>query len=454
VSEPTPPAGGPPSPSATPPPSSVTSTGPHAQPGAEGAPPARILPPWLRRFGRVWGFALFLLVLVIAFRSVILPFILGMLVAYILAPVVRRLSSLVVGRAQLPRWISVLIVYVGLAATIAIFFTAFLPALSGDFARLFRESPRFFRTVKKSYVPAADAWLEQNFPQEPSGSLEDEPRPERKLTVKQKGPHDFDISLEGLELELEPAGRGRWVVSPRSDADEKRPRLADLLGRAAQATEAEMKDLLLVGQRFVASVLKAFAWFVLTFMVAAYILVDVERVMGFLRSLVPPPNRPAFDDLAHEIDRGLSGVIRGQLMICVVNGLLTTVGLLIFHVKYGLLLGLLAGMFSFIPVFGSILSSVPIVTVALASGEHGVNLGVGLGVLLWIIGIHFLEANLLNPKIIGTAAKIHPVVVVFALMVGEETGGLIGALLAVPIASMVQATFVFFRRRARVEVAT
>jgi len=188
-------------------------------------------------------------------------------------------------------------------------------------------------------------------------------------------------------------------------------------------------------------------------MVAAYILVDVTRVMSFLRSLVPDPHQLGFDELVQHVDRGLSGVIRGQLIICVVNGLLTTVGLLIFKVKYALLLGLVAGTMSFIPVFGSILSSVPIVTVALASGMQGFSLSTGLGVLGWILGIHFLEANLFNPKIIGTAAKMHPVVVVFALLVGEETGGLIGALLAVPIASMVQAMFLFFRRRAPVEVA-
>ena len=108
---------------------------------------------------------------------------------------------------------------------------------------------------------------------------------------------------------------------------------------------------------------------------------------------------------------------------------------------------MLAGTFSFIPVFGSILSSVPIVAVALASGPTGFSLSKGLGMLGWIVGIHLLEANLLNPKIIGTAAKMHPVVVVFALLVGEESGGLIGALLAVPVASIVQAIFLYFRRR-------
>ena len=90
---------------------------------------------------------------------------------------------------------------------------------------------------------------------------------------------------------------------------------------------------------------------------------------------------------------------------------------------------------SLIPIFGSILSSVPIVIVALVSGEQGVDIFRGVAMLLWIVGIHFIEANLLNPKIIGTAAKIHPVLVIFALFLGEHSYGLVGALLAVPILS-------------------
>lgn len=416
------------------------------------SPAGSLWPPWLRRFARVWGFALFLLIVLVMFRAVVMPFVLGTLVAYILAPVVGALSS--VGRPGMPRWVAVLLVYVGLAAAIAGFVAGFAGPLSADFARLFREAPRFFAHLKKDYVPKADAWLEINFPQEAPPEADEGPRPERKLVVTEMGPGKYEVSLEGLELELEPTGGGRYVVGPRSDSDEKRPRLADLIGRAVSATQTEFTRLLDVGRRWVASVLKTFAWFVLTFMVAAYLLVDLQRVMWFLRSLVPEQQRGAFDDLVVEMNRGLSGVIRGQLIICVVNGVLTTVGLLIFHVKFALLLGCVAGAMSFIPVFGSILSSVPIVTVALASGADGVALSTGLGVLLWIVGIHFLEANLFNPKIIGTAAKIHPVVVVFALLVGEETGGLIGALLAVPIASMVQAVFLFLRRRAPVEVTT
>ncbi len=415
-------------------------------------PPRSALIGWLRRFAQLWGFSLFILFVLIAFRAVVLPFVLGVLVAYVIAPVVDLLTQ-PAGRRRLPRWIAIVIVYLGLLTAIGIFFTAFLPRLSSDLARLFREAPTFFQRVKHQYVPRADAWLEANFPrdEDPLPDEAIEPRPERKLKIIEKKPGEYEISLEGMQLEIDPTGRGRYVVGPRSDADERKTRLTEMLTQAARAGENELRSVIAMGQHVVGVVVKGLAWFILTFMVAAYLLIDVERVMAFLRSLVPPYQRRALDEILHEIDRGLAGVIRGQLIICVVNAMLTTVGLLLFRVKYALLLGLLAGTMSFIPVFGSILSSVPIVAVALTSGPSGSSLSTGLGMLGWIVGIHLLEANLLNPKIIGSAAKMHPVVVVFALMVGEETGGLIGALLAVPVASMVQAIFVYLRQRQAAE---
>jgi predicted PurR-regulated permease PerM len=100
-----------------------------------------------------------------------------------------------------------------------------------------------------------------------------------------------------------------------------------------------------------------------------------------------------------------------------------------------------------IPIFGSILSSVPIVIVALASGDQGVDIFRGVVMVLWIVGIHLIEANVLNPKIIGTAAKIHPVLVIFALFLGEASYGLVGALLAVPLLSAIQVIFMYFYRK-------
>jgi len=103
---------------------------------------------------------------------------------------------------------------------------------------------------------------------------------------------------------------------------------------------------------------------------------------------------------------------------------------------------------SLIPIFGSILSSVPIVLVALVSGAEGIDVFRGVAMTLWIIGIHFIEANVLNPKIIGTAAKIHPVLVIFSLFLGEHAYGLVGALLAVPVLSAISVVFMYLYRKA------
>jgi hypothetical protein len=103
-------------------------------------------------------------------------------------------------------------------------------------------------------------------------------------------------------------------------------------------------------------------------------------------------------------------------------------------------LSIVACVMSLVPIFGSILSSIPIVAIALTQ-----SFGVAVEVLLWIVGIHQIEANLLNPKIIGDQAKIHPVLVVFSLLVGEHFFGLPGALLAVPVLSIAQSLFMHFR---------
>ena len=90
-----------------------------------------------------------------------------------------------------------------------------------------------------------------------------------------------------------------------------------------------------------------------------------ERIVAFFRSLVSRRAQPAFDALLARVDRGLSGVVRGQLLICAVNGVLTAIGLFVLGVKYWPTLSLMAGVMSLVPIFGSILSSIPIVAIAL-----------------------------------------------------------------------------------------
>jgi predicted PurR-regulated permease PerM len=165
-----------------------------------------------------------------------------------------------------------------------------------------------------------------------------------------------------------------------------------------------------------------------------------ESVLAFFRSLVPERAADHFDRLLWRIDRGLSGVVRGQLLICLVNGVLSAIGFVIFDLKYWPILAILAAVMSIVPIFGSILSTIPAVLVGLTQ-----DFWTALWVLVWILGIHQIEANLLNPKIIGAAAKLHPVLVVFALLLGEHNYGIWGALLAVPALSVAQSLFNHFR---------
>jgi predicted PurR-regulated permease PerM len=125
-----------------------------------------------------------------------------------------------------------------------------------------------------------------------------------------------------------------------------------------------------------------------------------------------------------------------------VNAALTLVGLLALKVPLAFALTALVFVLSIVPIFGTILSSVPIVLLALLDG-----VGKGLAALAWILAIHGLESYVLNPKIMGDAARIHPVLVVLALVIGERTAGITGALLAVPVMSVFVAVFRFLHKK-------
>jgi predicted PurR-regulated permease PerM len=187
------------------------------------------------------------------------------------------------------------------------------------------------------------------------------------------------------------------------------------------------------------SVVLSIYTFFLILMLTAFIVTDRRGIARFFASLPPPRYQPAYATLMRYVDDGLAGVIRGQLVICGVNGVLTYFGLVVLGVPYALLLASVAAILSLIPVFGTILSSIPIVLIGATKG-----LDVGLLALLWIVLIHLIEANLLNPLIMGSHARMHPVVIIFALLAGEHAFGVWGALLAVPTASVIQSCFRFY----------
>jgi predicted PurR-regulated permease PerM len=412
----------------------------------------------LRFLGR-WAFVVFIIIVAILGRQVLLPFVFAGLIAYILAPIVDFMSKRQNGSRRMPRGFAIIICYIVFIAAVVGFMFLLIPRLSRDVARLGKEAPGLYKRINEEYTPQAAHWLEHRFPSlQPAKPVQEDqpivpevpipPGTAFTLTPLPDGRFAMQVAPNGIDIRPDAAG-GYHVQAVEAPPEPLtlEDKLRTYVHSGLVGLQSKLNDVVIVMQNLITGFVRGIFAFFFTLMIAAFILIDLEKVHGFMRGLFPTNTREDYDVIVAGIDRGLSGVIRGQLVICVINACLTFIGLTIFGVKYQLILSIVAGMMSLIPIFGSILSSVPIVIVALVSGDAGVDVFRGVVMVLWIVGIHLIEANVLNPKIIGTAAKIHPVLVIFALFLGEATYGLVGALLAVPLLSAIQVIFMYFYRK-------
>ena len=373
-------------------------------------------------------------------REVLLPFVLALIIAYVLTPLVERCE-----RVRVPRAAAILSVY---AVTFTVLYTAYAliaPRVANEAQNLIDDAPELASEFSAQWGPKAEAWVQNLLrrahvapDQGPNTTAEApalaiQPQPDGSLRV--------DV---GAGIDVVQHGPGHWRIGPADARGSEKFSFSSLASKGVAETISYVKanalEIISLGRTIVSKIARSIFLLFMTLMLAGYIMHTREAIIGFFRSLVPPGGRLGFDQLLWRMDKGLAGVVRGQLVICCVNGVLSAIGFALFGLKYWPLLALLAAVMSIIPIFGSILSSVPVVLIGLTQG-----LWVAIWVLLWIIGIHQIEANLLNPKIIGVAAKIHPVLVVFALIVGEHYFGLWGALLGVPALSIAQSVFNHFR---------
>jgi predicted PurR-regulated permease PerM len=355
----------------------------------------------------VW--ALVLAVLVTAL-PVLLPFILAALAAYVVDPLIGWVQRLRVKGRPPPRWLATLVVFA------VLFFCAYLLGVS-ILPQIYREAIRGLLDLGErlaSVTPGrVEAWA-----------------------------RDIDAFLarSGIPLDVAPelgkSTQGRFSVDLAAG-------IADALRDASAALRARLSDVVTLSRGLLAGTVETIVFFVLLFMLTAFISVDAPRIVRFFETLLPSAWRDDYRRLVHAIDAGLAGVVRGQLTIMLVNGVLTLLGLLALRIPFAFALSALATILYVVPIFGTILSSVPIVLLAVAAG----GISKGLLALGYILAIHALEAYVLNPKIMGDASKIHPVLIVLALVVGERSFGLVGALLAVPVASVFVAIFRFLHRK-------
>jgi predicted PurR-regulated permease PerM len=383
-------------------------------------------------------------VMVVA-RDVMLPFILAAVIAYVLWPLVK-----LVERRRVPRFAAILLVYTVVIGSIALFVRGAAPRLAHELGSLRGELPALSAEAREKWVPAITARMRAVGlgPSQPAANESPEPSATSAFVARPQPDGSLAIDV-GTGLNVTETKRG-WVVEPvRERKDEPfdpNKLVQDAVGKSFAYAQENSLEVARAVRDLVAGVSRIIFVFFITLMLAAYMMMTRERVHAFFASLVRPSSRGSFEELLARIDRGLSGVVRGQLVICLLNGILSAIGFAIVGLKYWPVMALVAAVFSLVPIFGSIASAVPAVAIGLTQG-----IGTALFVLAWIVGIHQLEANVLNPKIMGDAAKIHPVLIIFALLVGEHFFQVIGALLAVPTMSIAQSVFLHIRERLREE---
>jgi len=170
---------------------------------------------------------------------------------------------------------------------------------------------------------------------------------------------------------------------------------------------------------------------VLALVISLYLLVDGPRIGARSLAAIPTGLRAKAVFLQDNVTRVLGGYLRGQLTLAAVIGLATGVGMAVLGLPYAVVLGVLAGLFELVPMFGPILSAVPAVLVALFLPFPTV-----VWVVLFFLVIQQVENNVLAPRISGHAVGLHPLGAMFALLAGFQLAGVLGGLFAVPIAGV------------------
>jgi len=411
-------------------------------------------------------FALFIGAILFGSREILFPFLVGGIIAYILGPGIER--SVQKGA---PRALAVFGILTLTFSSAAVFLYSFFPQFSEEgqaglvrIQQFLDEAPELYEVFEgeiQGWVEGTANELEREEesiaispPASPdvllnSMARDDVARDKAQVLVEPFEDGSFGISLQESSFDIDMSGGGGVRVTPVQTLDEKatlsalRHELVSNLRHSVEGFGAKvMKEFVLLVRSVITGLLGALIGIMLTFMVAGFLLLEMPHIRAGTASLIPQKYLSDYAELLKGLNDGLSGVVRGQLLICLVNGVLSFIGFLIFIPKYAFVMAMLAGVMSLIPIFGTIISSIPVVLVGLT-----VSFGTGMAVFLWILGIHFIEGNFLNPKIIGTAAKINPVIVIFVLIAGEHGFGIPGALLAVPVTSVVLTLMGFTYRR-------
>jgi predicted PurR-regulated permease PerM len=318
-------------------------------------------------------------------RAALAPFVIGLFIVYLLDPLVSRLHQ----RVRLPRWVGVFVVYVALVALVAILIRITIPPLAHQIAALIQRLPDLLSTAI----------------------------------------HALESLIEGLDL-LPPAIRTELIAYLEQLAASVGSGLGSLdLGALIGVIDPGA----IAGSvaRLVTAVL---AYAVIPIFVF-YLLKDRPLLSVAGRSAFPPEWRPDLEAMIRIVDRVFGRWVRGQLLLGLVVGVMTFVGLLALGViidpvfrDFAVILAVTAGLLELLPIIGPIISAVPAILLGATAGLPGI-----IAAFLLYLGVQQVENNVLVPKIQGDATDLHPGIVVAAIVIGGSIAGFLGAILALPL---------------------
>ena len=327
---------------------------------------------------RFWlAVAAVFLVLLWLLNDILLPFVVGMVVAYFLDPLVTRLQRLGMSRTWATTIVTICAALIAVGVAMAI-----LPPLFGQVQSLILSVPDYAVKAATRIQPLIEPLRE-------------------RLGLP-------PLSLQELQNELtQRAGQVLAVAGT-------------IATKVAQGGLALFNLLTLL---------------FLTPVVTFYLLRDWERVLASVDSALPLDHADTIRRLANEANQAIAGYLRGQALVCIALGTIYAVGLSLVGLKFGLVIGFIAGAISFIPFVGTLVGAVMAIGMALAQFPPD-WIGVAKVAAVFVIG-QMLEGNVLSPKLVGDRVGLHPVWIMFALMAGGVLFGFVGVLIAVPVAAVI-----------------
>lgn len=324
---------------------------------------------------RFWLIGLGLAVLVLWLLSgMLLPFVVGLAVAYLLDPVVDRFE-----RAGAPRWLATSLVLLCFVLLLVLFGLLLVPLIQSQVSHMLEVLPTYATLVKERLLPALDR------------------------LVHRLSPDD----VERLRT-----AAGNYA--------------GDVVGWLARTISGVLSSSL--------ALFDVFSVLFITPVVAFYLMRDWDLLVAKVDSWLPREHLPVIREQARAVDTTLSGFVRGQATVCVVLGLFYAIALSAAGLDFGLVIGLVSGLLSFIPYVGTLFGFVASTGLALLQFDEWWRIALVIGIFVFGQAV---EGNVLTPKLVGDKVGLHAVWVIFALLAGGSLFGFVGVLLAVPVAAVI-----------------